>query len=85
MVHSPCRFLSGTTCTIYEHRPYNCRRFICLRPDPDDEPLETGGPLGCFNASERILLNRDARRFYAHHQRKAQRWADAHGWLRVAG
>lgn len=82
LIASPCRFLSGTTCTVYDVRPYNCRRFICLRPDPVAEPLETGGPLGCYNASERVLANRQARRFYQLHQRKAQRWADSHGWRR---
>jgi hypothetical protein len=41
------------SCSVYEVRPYNCRRFGCFRPDPATEPLEPGGPMGCYNASDR--------------------------------
>jgi hypothetical protein len=78
---------SGTPhCTVHAARPYNCRRFGCLRPDPGAEPFEpeewdpSRGKLGCVNLSERIAKSRVARRLYALIQRKAQRWALKHGW-----
>lgn len=70
----------GTRCAVYPTRPFNCRRFMCLRPNPKDEPLEIGGPMGCWNASTRVQVSRAARRFYAHNQRRAQRWALSYGW-----
>lgn len=65
-------------CTIYAARPYNCRRFACLRAP--GEALEAGGPLGCRNA-ERRLSDRDARRQLIQIQRKAQVWGRKHGWM----
>ena len=65
-------------CTIHAVRPYNCRRFLCLR-DPG-EPLQPGGPLGCRNTETRVIQVRGARRFYEKNQRRAQRWARDHGW-----
>lgn len=64
-------------CSVYAARPYNCRRFACLR-EPG-EALEPGGPVGCANA-ERRLESRPHRRLLAQMQRDAQRWARAHGW-----
>lgn len=86
----PCPLLSRdsngrATCTIHSVRPYNCRRFMCGRPDPSTEPYESepldvdNGRLGCANLSDR-LADRKFRRFYAQMQRKAQRWALKHGW-----
>lgn len=87
----PCPLLAQdaqglATCTVHDIRPYNCRRFGCYRPDPTVEPYE-GEPfdldrtrLGCANLSDRIALSRPVRRDYARRQRKAQRWAMAHGW-----
>ena len=81
-----CPFLSRgldglATCTVHEIRPYNCRRFLCLRDE--GEPYRSGGPMGCKNLSERIDRNVHAMEFYRTHQRYAQRdWADSHGWSR---
>ena len=85
----PCPLLSTdgalAVCTVWPVRPYNCRRFGCFRPDPPSEPFEPEpldlerGRLGCGNLSDR-LTNRQVRRAYALMQRRAQRWALAHGW-----
>jgi Fe-S-cluster containining protein len=64
-------------CTVYAARPYNCRRFACLRDQ--GEALVPGGPLGCQNA-ERRMGDRQARRQVIQIQRKAQVWARKHGW-----
>ena len=64
-------------CTVYAVRPYNCRRFACLREA--GEVLEPGGPVGCRNA-ERRLGDRAARRQLIQIQRKAQVWGRKHGW-----
>lgn len=90
---APCPLLGKDnkgrdTCTIHEIRPYNCRRFGCLRPDPKVEPFESAplspflkyGNVGCVNLRERLLQSRVARRAYELIQRKAQRWAMNHGW-----
>lgn len=84
----PCPFLSEKgQCRVYEVRPYNCRRFACLRVDPKTEALHLipNSPYfkdqtGCFNTRERVLGSRAARRLYERIQRHAQRWARAHGW-----
>lgn len=85
----PCPFLSATNiCTVHAIRPYNCRRFACLRPDPSTEPLEGVPPspiltyraIGCANLRDRLVHSRVARRLYTRIQKKAQRWALAHGW-----
>lgn len=65
-------------CTVYAVRPYNCRRFVCLRDA--GEALEPGGPLGCRNAERRVRSDRQWMRFYRTHQRRAQVWGRAHGW-----
>jgi Fe-S-cluster containining protein len=76
---STCCPLLGTDglCTVYAARPYNCRRFACLRGP--GETLEPGGPLGCRNA-ERRLTDRSSRRQLIQIQRKAQVWGRKHGW-----
>lgn len=75
-------------CTIHEHKPYNCRRFACMRPDPKTEPFQPAplspylkyGNIGCANLRDRLVSSRVARRTYALIQRKAQRWAVKYGW-----
>lgn len=91
---APCPLLDESsgkpTCTIHEHRPYNCRRFGCLRPDPKVEAFQPAplspylkyGNIGCANLRDRLINSRVARRTYELLQRKAQRWADKHGWSR---
>lgn len=77
----PCPFFIFKSCQVYEHRPYSCRRFACMRPDPKTEPFELGnGPTGCKNADDRFLTSRKARRMLVDIQRKAQKWARKYGW-----
>lgn len=76
----PCPLYVFHTCIVYEHRPYQCRRFACMRPDTQSEPFEEGGPLGCKNLSDRVATSRVALRQAKHIQKKAQGWAQAHGW-----
>lgn len=81
----PCPLLAvdeagRAVCTVYEVRPYNCRRFMCGRPDPSSEPYEEGPDGECLNLVDRVAQSRVTRRAYALLQRKAQRWAMRHGW-----
>lgn len=83
----PCPLLDASGgCSIYDIRPYNCRRFGCFRPDPKTEPFEedpnasSDGILSCLNFSERFAASRIVRRAAVALQRKAQKWALAHGW-----
>lgn len=86
---APCPFLEGRNrCAVHDIRPYNCRRFGCLRPDPSSEPLQMAplspvlqyGSIGCSNLRERLVNSRVARRIYALLQRRGMRWALKHGW-----
>lgn len=61
-------------CRVYTYRPYNCRRFGCMRPDVKAEPFDG------LNMSDRVKTSRIARRLAEKLQRKAQRWARIHGW-----
>lgn len=71
------------SCSAWKARPYQCRRFVCGRPDPTTEPYELGGPMGCKNLSDRIKQSLDFAEFYRANQRRAQRaWAESHGWNR---
>ena len=78
----PCPLLrADNRCGVYPVRPYNCRRWGCMRADVTKEPLEPDHSfLGCANARERFHQNRGIRRQLAHMQTKAQRWALRHGW-----
>ena len=80
----PCPFFIFKECVVYDVRPYNCRRFACLRPDPKTEPFEfdhTPQKLtGCKNADDRFYTSRVAKRLLIQIQRKAQIWARKHGW-----
>jgi len=80
MLGQPCPFLSATNdCAIYEIRPLNCRRFMCLRAK--DEPFEHGGPTGCYNLSDRLAQSKDARMQYRQNERRAMKtWGIDHGW-----
>lgn len=73
----PCPlFTLGNTCLVYEHRPYNCRRFGCMRPDTTTEPfLPDGG-----NMMARVTVSKKAAKLAQWMQRRAQPWAEAHGW-----
>ena len=77
----PCPLLNGNLCSVHPVKPYNCRRWGCFRPDTKTEPLETDhGFLGSPSTRERFYASRGVRRQLQQMQRKAQRWALAHGW-----
>lgn len=76
MKAGPCPLYIFKTCIVYEHRPYNCRRFACMRPDVKAEPFEVSGA----NMMDRVKTSRVARRMAEKIQRHAQRWARKYGW-----
>lgn len=75
MKAGPCPLYAFEQCLVYEVRPYNCRRFVCLRPHPKTEPFEGGK---CM--TERVEKSRVAARMATLIQRRAQKWARKHGW-----
>jgi Fe-S-cluster containining protein len=78
----PCPFLAGSSCIVYDSRPFNCRRFMCGRVDPTQESFEEGGEMGCYNLQDRILTSARFEEFAAANQRRAQKWALEHGWTK---
>lgn len=75
----PCPLLAADgRCSVYDVRPFNCRRFICGRVG--DEPWEANADGTCSNLTVRLAQSRPFRRFYQLVQRRAGRWALAHGW-----
>lgn len=79
----PCPFFIFKECVVYESRPYNCRRFGCMRPDPKAEPLTTDAEVTA-SMMERVQTSRVARRMAERMQRHAQRWAVKMGWMDAA-
>jgi Fe-S-cluster containining protein len=75
---APCPLYVFHTCLVYESRPFNCRRFGCMRPDTQKEPFERDGA----NMKDRTETSRVARRMAIRMQTKAQKWAYANGWKR---
>lgn len=76
----PCPLYDKNTCLVYDVRPYNCRRFACMRPDPATEPWAFTPTGDCANLWDRIRTSRVARRLGTLIQRRAQKWAAANGW-----
>lgn len=76
----PCPFfrLATNECTVYDVRPYNCRRFQCGRHDVIAQPFPQ-------NAMRLILADNDLKWSYEANQRAHQPWARAHGWTDDAG
>ncbi len=72
----PCPLHIFNRCLVYAVRPYNCRRFGCLRPDVQAEPFEMDGG----NLMARVRVSRVARRMAERMQRKAQVWGRKMGW-----
>lgn len=77
MKAGPCPLFVFHTCLVYEHRPYSCRRFGCMRPDTNAEPFEPSGA----NMRDRTETNRKARKLAIRMQAKAMPWAKKHGWV----
>lgn len=71
LVAQPCPAYDATakTCTAYEARPYNCRRFACMRT-ADAQAYDR----------DVARMSRSERRRLATIERHAQPWARAHGW-----
>lgn len=67
----PCPLLDGNQCSVYDVRPFNCRRYGCLRKDVTTEAWVEGPP---------VPQTRDDRRTLVVLQRHGQRWARSHGW-----
>lgn len=80
MKAQPCPLYVFQRCLVYEHRPYNCRRFACMRPDPKTEPLDLS-ETGSKNCMDRVRADRNVLKLAARIQRRAQDWAKAHGWV----
>ena len=78
----PCPLYDAVahTCTVYDVRPYNCRRFACMRPNPAVEPWEQDETGACVNREDRLSRSRIVRRQLRLIQQKAQPWARTHGW-----
>lgn len=55
-----CQFLVDSKCSIYEHRPFNCRAFLSFEsPDycRDKKPhLTTGGPTNGYGSKAVLML-----------------------------
>lgn len=85
MKAGPCPLFVFHGCVVYKHRPYNCRRFACMRPDPKTEPWVFTREGDCANLWVRLKQSRMARRMAVLFQRRAQRWAVAHGWPQSNG
>lgn len=80
MTH-PCPFLQPDgLCGVYDIRPYNCRRFICGRPQGANEPWAETPDGRCANVTERLAQSVAFFRHAAEVQAAAQPWALAHGW-----
>lgn len=73
----PCPLYAFKTCLVYAHRPFNCRRFACMRPDVKAEPFEMSGA----NMMDRVHTSKVARKMAQTIQRRAQRWARKMGWM----
>ena len=78
---TPCPMLDeNKRCRVYDVRPYNCRRFQCLRVAGEDYIPSDDAHLGCANLYVRLTQSRSARNQYRRNQRHHQPWALAHGW-----
>ena len=69
MKAAPCPLYLFGRCSVYEVRPYNCRRFACMRSNLSESYLP-----------DARIETRPGRRLAQKIQRKAQRWALQHGW-----
>jgi Fe-S-cluster containining protein len=86
MKAAPCPFLArergSAVCRIYAARPFSCRRYACGRDDvsvPLSQVMVRNAEAGTV-LPMRFYTDRAFRRQMTVQQRKAQRWARAHGW-----
>lgn len=84
LVARPCPLYDADAqgCTVYDVRPFNCRRFGCMRSDVATEPFPAGGvPVILERAKAKGVdhLADTLRGLDALHQADAA-WALAHGW-----
>ena len=69
----PCPLLDEQDhCTVYDVRPFNCRRYMCFR--------EAGEPWTEDSLAMHLRADNSARLQYRSNQHRAQEWARAHGW-----
>lgn len=82
---APCPLLDRdedglAVCSVYDVRPYNCRRFACGRVSPETEAYESDAQGRNVNMMERLATSRPFRSWARRLQRQGQQWALAHGW-----
>lgn len=82
---APCPLLERdadglAVCSVYDVRPYNCRRFACGRVSPEREAFEMTPDGVCLNMADRFAQSKPFRSWAKRLQRQAHAWADAHGW-----
>lgn len=70
LVAGPCPLFDAVAraCTVYDARPFNCRRFACQRTDYATQAYDRG-PQTRQDRRQLIVI-----------QRHAQRWGRSHGW-----
>ena len=75
MKAGPCPFYDkpNGACSVYESRPYNCRRFQCGRWDTSQEAFPV-------DPMRIIRSDNDLRWSYAKNQAAHHAWAVEHGW-----
>lgn len=73
LVAGPCPYLAGDRCSVYDVRPYNCRRWMCGRSPGEALTDLAAVPL-------KVLTDPDLKAQYARNQADHQGWARAHGW-----
>jgi len=72
---APCPLLDAEgRCSVYESRPFNCRRFGCFRQD--GEPYYEAAQLLAFRTETDNAVRSQRKSM----QRAARPWAEAHGW-----
>ena len=74
LVTGPCPFVTpDNRCAAYDVRPFNCRRFGCMRPDGSAESFDDREALARVKSEDGLIQLRRI-------QSEAQPWALDHGW-----
>ena len=75
LVARPCPFYSKKDgCTVYDVRPYNCRRWMCGRTSTEQIAEATA------QIPVRVLRSPELVADYRRLQDDSREWAVAHGW-----